>query len=309
MEHIYFWDIARNHGHLDPALDAKSPHAEAIWDMRWEELSRIQFKELVEAVQGKGGEMIDESDLKVVKAKILNPSSGVSFTPRKKARYSAESWEFPDVEVLGVIEEGPDPSDQEAILEHVAQQWKGAAQAIEALKSMSGKSARYEEEMDSLGADIDIDSLRSAMTRLSTLVGTPVDGIAFDLFAMVDHAEESVLDLDTIVQTSFAPRMVDLEATTAATKAALATYKASTGDVLKERLGDLESQMKAMEATSVPNALKGLVLQVHTSIKTEIFPAIRALWNLYELATEGRVDSCVLGVKSGPAQYLGSNRA
>lgn len=93
--------------------------------------------------------------------------------------------------------------------------------------------------MDSLGADID--SLRSAMTRLSTLVGTPVDGIVFDLFTMVDHAEGSVLDFDTIVQTSFAPRMVDLEATTAATKAALATFKATTGDALKGRLGELES--------------------------------------------------------------------
>jgi uncharacterized membrane protein YgcG len=53
--------------------------------------------------------------------------------------------------------------------------------------------------------------------------------------------------------------------------------------------------MKAMEATSVPSALKGLVLQIHTSLKTEVFPAVCDLWALYELATEGRVGSCPLG--------------
>jgi hypothetical protein len=118
-------------------------------------------------------------------------------------------------------------------------------------------------------------------------VGTLIDGIAFDLFAMVDHNEESVLDLDTIIQKPFAPWLVDLEASTTATKANLATFKSSMGGVLKAQLGNLESQMKALEALTVPDALKGLVLQVHNLIKTEIFPAIQALWQLYEFATEG----------------------
>jgi hypothetical protein len=81
--------------------------------------------------------------------------------------------------------------------------------AVEGLKVMSGKNAKYELELDSLGCDVD--SLRAAMTRLSRLVGTLTDGIAFNLFAMMDHNEEGLLDLDNIVQGLFAPRLIDLE--------------------------------------------------------------------------------------------------
>jgi hypothetical protein len=64
------------------------------------------------------------------------------------------------------------------------------------------------------------------------------------------------------------------------------------------RLGELESQMQAMEATLVPSVLKGLVLHIHTSLKTEAFPAIRDLWNLYKLATEGRVKVVLWGLEA-----------
>ncbi len=50
VEHIYFWDTDKNQGHLDPMMDVRAPHANAIWDMRWDNLTRIQFKELIEAV-------------------------------------------------------------------------------------------------------------------------------------------------------------------------------------------------------------------------------------------------------------------
>jgi hypothetical protein len=80
----------------------------------------VQFKELIEAV--KGGEMLDESDLKIVTAKIFNPSSGVSFTPRKKARYADNSWEFAEVEFWETIKEGPDSTDREALQVHIGEQ-------------------------------------------------------------------------------------------------------------------------------------------------------------------------------------------
>jgi hypothetical protein len=138
------------------------------------------------------------------------------------------------------------------------------------------------------------------MTQLSNLVGTPIDKIAYDLFTMVNHNRESVLDLDTIIPKSFAPWLVDLEASRTATK----TYKSSTGGMLKAWLSDLESQMKALEATTVPDALKELVLQVHKSIKTEIFPAIFALWQLYKLATDGQVETCTLGADADTGKAL-----
>jgi hypothetical protein len=102
--------------------------------------------------------------------------------------------------------------------------------AVEGLKAMSGKNVKYELELDSLGCDVD--SLRAAMPRLSSLVGTPTDGIAFDLFAMMDHNEEGLLDLDNIVQGSFAPRLIEVEGKALATQSDVLAVKASVGDKL-----------------------------------------------------------------------------
>jgi hypothetical protein len=69
-------------------------------------MTRVQFKELVEAVTR--GDATDEKELAVVKSRIQDPASGVSFSPRKKPRFLDDSWEFADLEMLPAIEEGPE---------------------------------------------------------------------------------------------------------------------------------------------------------------------------------------------------------
>jgi hypothetical protein len=79
--YLYFWDASSNVGYCTPTLDSRLKLAGAIWGMRGEELGRVQVKELMEAVMQ--GDAITVAELEAIKARVLNPSSGVSFTPRK----------------------------------------------------------------------------------------------------------------------------------------------------------------------------------------------------------------------------------
>ena len=49
---------------------------------------------------------MDEVKLAEVRVQIKNPLAGVSFTPRKKPRFSDDSWKFPNLDMLPAIEEG-----------------------------------------------------------------------------------------------------------------------------------------------------------------------------------------------------------
>ena len=116
--------------------------------MRGGELTRVEFKELAEAA--KGGVVQDIAEFDIVKTKIFDPLSGVSFTPQKKVRYSDDSWEYPDVEMLPTISEGPDTGNEDEMASHIKTQWKGVVQAVEALKTMAAKNTKYETEIDNL---------------------------------------------------------------------------------------------------------------------------------------------------------------
>jgi hypothetical protein len=283
VDHIYFWEPQKNLGHTYPALDTRVALANAIWQMRGDELTRVQFKELIEAVIAG-----DAAELAIVKSRTLDPGEGVSFTPTKKPRYS-DGWDFPDIEILPPLEEVPEDQDIKDSQIHIAKQWKNVVQSVETLKTVAGRNTRYEAEMENLGNDID--SIRSALARIQNLVGSPTDGIAFDLFAIVDRNEEALLDLDTIVHTNVNPKMTEVEAKMIKTQADLAKFKASTGDKLLMRLGEMESQIRSLESSSSPDALSGIVVQIRTSLVKEIFPAIRDLWGLFEVLTVGPTGS------------------
>jgi hypothetical protein len=84
--YIYYWDESSNIGYLPPFVVSCIKLANAIWDMRGENLGRVQIKELMEAAIK--GDAINQTKLGAIKQRILNPFSRVSFTPRKKPRYS-----------------------------------------------------------------------------------------------------------------------------------------------------------------------------------------------------------------------------
>jgi hypothetical protein len=181
--YIYFWDASSNIGYCTPTLDSRVKLAGAVWEMRGQELDRVQVKELMEAVTR--GDAITVLELVAIKARVLNPSSGVSFTPRKKPRYSEDTWEFPDLENLPAIAEGGPELEGEDLQDHVGRQWKDLVQAVETLKTVAGRNNKYEHELDALGEDIN--GLRAALARVLNLVGLPVDGIQFDLFGIIDR--------------------------------------------------------------------------------------------------------------------------
>jgi hypothetical protein len=288
LEFIYFWETSKNVAFMVPSLDSRELLAAAVWEMRTEEITRVEFKALFQAVVD--GDASNESELAVIKGRILSPSSGVGFTPRKKPRYSDSSWDFAELDILPPLEEGPGMQDKEALSSHILEQWKGTVQTVEVLKKAASRNNRYEREMESLGNDID--SLRSAMARVNDLVGSPSDGVAFDLFAIVDGNEEALLDLDSIVQTTVVPKLTELEGRTSAAELEMRKFKANTGNDLQVRLASLESQIRAVESSSTPEALEGIVLQMRSALMKDIIPAIRHLWKLFELTTVGKDGFC-----------------
>ncbi len=56
-----------------------------------------------------------------------------------------------------------------------------------------------------------IDSLGAALARLNNLVSLPEDGIAFDLFAIVEGNEETALELETQVKTMLGPKLTEVK--------------------------------------------------------------------------------------------------
>jgi hypothetical protein len=216
---IYFWDEPVNIGYLTPSVNSRVKLADVIWEMRGEELPRLQVKELMEAIIN--GDATSRAELEAIKERTVNPSSGVSFTPRKKPRYS-DDWDFPELELLPTIEEGPDPQDAEELQGHIGRHWKDLVATVETLKSVAGRNTKYEEELDSLGSDID--SLRSALARVNNLVGNPVDGLSFDLFGIIDRNEEALLELDQRVHSNLESKITDIEERGVATQKEVAKF-------------------------------------------------------------------------------------
>jgi hypothetical protein len=62
-----------------------------------EALMRVQFLELVQLITSQS--VTTEDELLNVKARIMNPEKGVSFTPQNMPRFSSDlSWEYAEEE-------------------------------------------------------------------------------------------------------------------------------------------------------------------------------------------------------------------
>jgi hypothetical protein len=59
-----------------------------------------------------------------------------------------------------------------------------------------------------------------------------------------------------------------------------------------------------MEAAAAPDALQGIVVQMRSVLVSEIIPAIRNLWGLFEVATTGAAGTCVAGGNYEAGQAL-----
>jgi hypothetical protein len=234
------------------------------------------------------------SELAEIKIRVLEPTSKISFTPRKKPRYSTDRWEFPDLQVLEEIPEIPDGMDDFAVQDHIAGHWKNLVTTVDSLKSVAGRNSKYEIELDSLGGDID--GLRSALARMQTLLGHPVDGLSFDLYAIVGGNEEAVSDLELKIKNTLGPKVTDVEAKLIVLQGELKKFRSSTGDELLKRLAHLETAVKVLEATATPDTLAQLVVKLQSVVGQQIIPAVRNLWEFYELMTAGAVGSCTPGV-------------
>jgi hypothetical protein len=69
-----------------PALDMSYELAGCVWDMKMDILTRVQFRELVQLVTSQA--VTTKEELIATKERVMNPAKGVSFTPRKKPRFS-----------------------------------------------------------------------------------------------------------------------------------------------------------------------------------------------------------------------------
>jgi hypothetical protein len=111
--HIYYWDSSKEHGFQAPALNrAPIPLADSILDLKAEALTRIQFKELFKLVLD--NEVGSAEELLAAKDRVMNPALGVSFTPRKKPRFSSDQFdEYTELELMPTIKELPDESGRD----------------------------------------------------------------------------------------------------------------------------------------------------------------------------------------------------
>lgn len=303
--HIYFWEETSNVAHLTPAMDSRIKLAEAIWDMRGEDLTRIQFVELMEAAIT--GDASSVTELAEIKTRVLDPTSKISFTPRKKPRYSTDAWEFPDLQVLEEIPEIPGGLDDFAVQDHIAGHWKSLVTTVESLKSVAGRNSKYETELDSLGGDID--GLRSALARMQTLLGHPADGLSFDLYAIVGGTEDTVSELEVKIKNSLGPKVTEVEAKLIVLQGELKKFRSSTGDELLTRLAHLETSVRVLESTATPDTLAKVVVKLQSVVGQQIIPAVRNLWEFYELMTTGNVGSCTPGVAHDVGKVLNGRLA
>jgi hypothetical protein len=129
----------------------------------------VEFKALFQAVIDRDAR--NKSELAVIKGRILSPTSGVGFTPRKKPRYLDLSWDSAELDILPPLKEDPGMQDEEGLSNHILEQWKGTIQTVEDLKKAASQNNWYEQEMESLGNDIY--SLRLAMARVNDFLGSP----------------------------------------------------------------------------------------------------------------------------------------
>jgi hypothetical protein len=295
---LYFVDGLKAQGFMTPALSTGFELASDVWDMRSEMLSRVQFQELVALVRSQ--EVTTSEELLEAKTRIQNPAKGVSFTPRKKPRFSNDpTWEYAEADMLPSIPEIPDTPG--GLQDHIVTNWSAMLETVAAVKANMGKQKRYESEIFRLSEDLD--GLRSVASRLLNLVGQPSDGTRYDLFALVDVAEDRFMEVEDAVKTNMKPRVESLERSTGNLVKDLEYFKANIGDDMVTKVTAMEASLKAFEAHA-GGGNEGEVTALRTVLVNEIMPALRDLWNLYMMTTKGPGQSLRPGSGEAAGEHL-----
>jgi hypothetical protein len=296
--HNYFTESEKHLGYTKPALDTTYALASCVWAMRHEPLSRVQFRELIQLITSQS--VTTEEELLDAKARVLNPAKGVSFTPRKKPRFSSDaSWEYAEEDLLPTISEAP--GGAEDLQDHIAENWSSMLKTVEAVKANSSKQKRYESEIVRLSEDVN--DLRSLASRLLNLVGQPSDGIKYDLYAIVDVAEDRFMEVEAKVKTEVIPRVAKLEETTGDLTKDIHFFKKNIGGDVANRIQRLEEAMKSFELTAGVSSSAD-VGEMRKLLLNEIIPAVRDLWDLYMLATKGPGETARPGSGEAAGKHL-----
>jgi hypothetical protein len=149
--HIYYWESGKDHGYLKPSLLVTLNLALNVYDLRSEPLSQVQFKELVELVQG--GEVGSVEELINSKERIVNPTCGVSFTPPKKPRFPGSFLDdYSEIEVMPIFKEVP--SEPEDVQTHMLESWPTMVRSIEAFKGTVAQSMSSRGVFDTINTSI-----------------------------------------------------------------------------------------------------------------------------------------------------------
>lgn len=237
--HAFFQDDIRDIAYSKPSLDMNYDLASCVWEMKGEIITRVQFRELMQLITSQS--VTTKEELLATKERVMNPAKGVSFTPRKKPRFSLDpTWEYAEEDVLPTIAEAPNLDDE--LQEHILQNWGAMIRTVELVKANMLKNKQYELEIVRLGEDID--DFRLLASRLMSLVGTPADGIKYDLFAILDSAEDRFVDVESQVHSDVVPWVDKLEATLKDLTKDIQSFKRNIG-------ADVTARLQKLEASSV----------------------------------------------------------
>jgi uncharacterized coiled-coil protein SlyX len=281
-DHIYYWDPEKDHGFVQPSLKMTYRLAIDLFDLKGEALTRIQFKELVELITNL--EVTTVEELLDAKDRVVNPARGVSFTPRKKPRFSSGMLDdYSDVEVMPSI--GELPSSPEGVQEHMMDNWAAMIKTVDAVKGNAARSRRYEAEITRLSEDMD--QLRALSTRLHSLLGSPTEGIQFGLISIVDRVEIALVEMGDAIDKDVRPKIDKANQAAALAQADVGRFRTGLGGDVLTKISAVEASVKQWEATQRGSATKLPLVELEKLLLNEMFPAMKDLWNLYMLLTAG----------------------
>jgi hypothetical protein len=294
---LYFWDSLKNVLYLKTQLPFSEPLADSVYDMRNDDLTHMQVREMFElVVEGAVG---STDGLMAAKAKVMRPGDGVGFTPRKKPRFSSSPSmdSVVEVDVMDTIAELEDDPllGEERLEKHVFQNWGKLVQTVGALRQSAGRNRRSEEEITRLGDDVD--GLNAAGRRLMSLVGVPRDGASLDLFHVTEDLDERVSEMNRRLKALAGGPNTEEWLLASRSLKELQEFRAKWEEERdRETGGDPVVLIDGAEVSFTRIA--------RTMMKT-VAPAIKDLWEVHGLLTRGPDGQVVPGSRLvRPGQHL-----
>jgi hypothetical protein len=133
------------------------------------------------------------------------------------------------------------------------------------------------------------------------MVGQPSDGTRYDLFAIVDVAEDQFMDVEDSIKKDLNPRVEKLEKTSVTLVKDIAYFRNNLRDNLVAKVKSLEEWLKLFEAA--PGSLLRITA-LRTVLVNEIMPALQDLWNFYMMAMKGAGQDLCPGSSKAAGEHL-----